>query len=253
MDSLPRTEHRVHLLTRRIGQDTVGVLHPDNPSPPSPAEGTMNVDTDITVILDRSGSMGNIASDVIVGFNAFLAAQRRETGVCRLTLVQFDDQYEVVCDALAIAEVPQLSKENFQPRGTTALLDAIGRTVENTGARLRALSESERPGRVLVAIITDGLENASTDYTRERVFDMISTQRDRYQWTFLFFAANQDAIAEGARIGIGADQSLNVGPGGAGFRAATLAMSTAVSAFRATGETALSSDEVKKKRKKKVH
>jgi hypothetical protein len=126
----------------------------------------MKDETDVTVILDRSGSMEAIQSDVIGGFNRFLRDQQHESGECRLTLVQFDDQYDVVYTARSIADAPRLMDHTFQPRGSTALLDAIGRTIDATGARLAALSESNRPDRVMLVIVTDGLENASTEYTR---------------------------------------------------------------------------------------
>ena len=111
------------------------------------------------------------------------------------------------------------------------------------------MPEAERPNRVLLVIITDGEENASVEYTRDRVFSMISTQQDVYGWSFLFLAANQDAIAEAAKVGIDAQQSLNFAATGAGIRAASLAMSDAVSSFRATGDAALAGSAPKKKRK----
>ena len=105
--------------------------------------------TDVTVILDRSGSMEPIASDVIGGFNGFLAEQQRQPGDCCLTLIQFDDQCEVVFAARPVTQAPRLTEDTFQPRGCTALRDAIGRTIDGTGARLAALSEDERPDRVM--------------------------------------------------------------------------------------------------------
>jgi hypothetical protein len=210
----------------------------------------MKHETDVTVILDRSGSMEAIASDVIGGFNQFLSAQQRQPGDCRLTLVQFDDQYEVVYLARPIAGAARLTAKSFEPRGSTALLDAIGRTIDTTGTRLAALPEANRPDRVLLAIITDGEENASVHYTRERIFKMISSQQAVYGWAFLFLAANQDAIAEAATVGIGAQQSMNFAATGAGMRAASSAMSDAVSAFRSTGHAAVAGGA---RKKKKVH
>lgn len=200
----------------------------------------MKHETDVTIILDRSGSMEAIATDVIGAFNQFLAAQQREPGDCRLTLVQFDNVYETVYSSTPIADVPKLTTKTFVPRGSTALLDAIGRTIDDTGRRLSALPESDRPDRVLIVIITDGLENSSSDYTRDRVLEMITTQRDVYYWTFLFLAANQDAIEAGARIGVGAAHSMNWNATGAGVAAASLAMSKAVSRFRSTGDASVS-------------
>jgi Mg-chelatase subunit ChlD len=136
----------------------------------------MKHSADITVVLDRSGSMASIASDVVGGFNHFVTDQQVQPGECRLTLVQFDHECEVVYAGRPIAEAPSLTAETFEPRGTTALLDAIGRTIDATGERLRALPEPDRPDRVLLVVITDGLENASIDYNRSRVFDMISAR-----------------------------------------------------------------------------
>jgi hypothetical protein len=136
--------------------------------------------TDVTVILDRSGSMEAIASDVIGGFDRFLADQSGQPGECNLTLVQFDDRYEVVYGVQPIEKAPRLTSTTFQPRGSTALLDAIGRTIDATGARLAEMPEEGCPDRILIVIITDGLDNASTDFTPERVFSMISTQQDVY-------------------------------------------------------------------------
>jgi hypothetical protein len=209
---------------------------------------------DITIILDRSGSMESIASDVVGGFNHFIAAQRAQPGDCRLTLVQFDDQYEVVYAEQPVADAPLLTSGTFQPRGTTALLDAVGRTIDATGHRLRGLPETDRPDRVLMVIITDGLENASTRYTRARVFEMISTQRDVYRWGFLFLAGNQDAIQEGGHIGIAPQAAMTFAADGASYRRATLAMSDAVSAFRQTGEAEFSPPSAGARvKKKRVH
>jgi hypothetical protein len=178
--------------------------------------------------------MESIASDVIGGFNAFLAEQQNQPGDCSLTLIQFDDPYEVVYAARPISEAPRLTGDTFQPRGSTALLDAIGRTIDATGTRLAALPEDERPERVMLVIVTDGLENASTDFSRERVFGMISTQQDVYKWSFLFLAANQDAIAEGEKVGISARWSQTFDASGAGVVAASRRMSDEVSFLRSS-------------------
>jgi len=108
--------------------------------------------------------MDAIASDVVGGFNSFLAEQRRQPGECRLTLVQFDDQYEVLYAGVPLADVRRLTARTYQPRGSTALLDAVGRTIDAAGRRFSELPEPTRPDRVLMVIVTDGLENASTDF-----------------------------------------------------------------------------------------
>lgn len=204
-------------------------------------------EADVTVILDPSGSMEAIASDAIGGFNQFVTDQQGLTGDCRLTLVQFDDQYEAIYTAIPVSKVPRLTAGTFQPRGSTALLDAIGRTIDATGKRLAALAETDRPNRVMLVIITDGQENASVDYTRAQVFSMITSQQDVYHWSFLFLAANQDAIAAAATVGIGAQQSMNFAATGAGVREASVAFSAAVSTFRTTGSASASGNTGRKK------
>jgi hypothetical protein len=156
----------------------------------------------LAVVLDRSGSMESIREATIEGFNEFLAGQQAVPGEATLTLVQFDNEYEVRHQAAPLADVPPLTGETYVPRGSTALLDAIGRTINSLGARLAKMPECDRPARVLFTIVTDGLENASQEFTRSQVFDMITHQRETYGWEFMFLAANQDAIATGRQYGI---------------------------------------------------
>lgn len=169
--------------------------------------------THIAFLLDRSGSMRSIADDVIGGFNALVADQRKTPGDCTLTLVQFDSQdpQEIVLATVPIAEVPDLTAETFQPRGSTPLLDAMGRLITETGERIARDPEHEHPGKVIFVVLTDGYENASQTYTRERIFEMIKHQREVYSWEFIFLGADQDAIAEGARYGFAADTSMSIG------------------------------------------
>ena len=151
--------------------------------------------------LDRSGSMNTIVDDTVGGFDAFIAEQRRVTeggaGECRVTLAQFDDAYEEVYADRPIADVPSLI---LQPRGTTALLDSIGRLViDRSGKRLAALPEDQRPGTVIVGIMTDGLENASREWSHPQVKQLIEKQTSDYQWQFLQLGADQDAVEVGMR------------------------------------------------------
>lgn len=157
---------------------------------------------EILCILDRSGSMEQIRDDAIGGFNAFVESQREVPGRALLTLVLFDDRYEVLLAGRPLEDVPALTRETFVPRGTTALLDAIGRAIDETCARHAALPEEARPRKVLVAIVTDGAENASQRYTRDQVFERITDRQDLFGWDFLFLAANQDAIAAGGDLGV---------------------------------------------------
>jgi hypothetical protein len=181
----------------------------------------MNTDlTELVFVLDRSGSMESIRTDAIGGFNAFLSEQQKLEGDAHLTLVLFDHEYDRVLDAAPLADVPPLSEETYVPRGTTALLDAVGRTIDAVGARLADTPEAERPGTVLMCILTDGLENASSDYTRDRVKEMIQHQQSKYGWEFQFLAANQDAFAEAGSIGIAQADAAPFMPSRAGTQAA---------------------------------
>jgi hypothetical protein len=165
--------------------------------------------TDINIVLDRSGSMSSIRVDTIGGFNTFLKAQKEVPGEATLTLAQFDDQYELIHNGKNIQDVPELTKATFIPRGWTALLDAIGSTIIATGARISALPEENRPGKVLFVILTDGEENKSSEFTREKINEMIKHQADVYQWEFVFIGAKQDAIKTGAGFGIKAGNAMS--------------------------------------------
>jgi uncharacterized protein YegL len=157
--------------------------------------------TEIAIILDRSGSMQSIVNDAIGGFNSFVAAQRREEGEARLTLILFDDQYEVPVKSVPLAEVPDLTTATYQPRGSTALFDAIGRTLRKMTSSFAARPAEKRPEKIIVAILTDGEENASTRYTQHHIADLISEKRAQ-GWEFVFLAANQDAFAAAERLSI---------------------------------------------------
>lgn len=193
--------------------------------------------TEIIVILDRSGSMRDIADDMCGSFNAFIDGQRKLPGECLVSMVQFDDQYEVVYLAKSVKDVEPL---NLIPRGTTALLDAIGRTITETGARLASMREADRPSKVMVVIITDGHENSSKEYSvnlggRERVAKMISHQREVYSWEFLFFGANQNAIEVAATLNIPRGSAVTYEASSRGTRAAGAALSASVGSFRSRG------------------
>lgn len=158
---------------------------------------------EIAFVLDRSGSMDSCRDAAIEGFNRFLKEQQQVEGLAKLTLVLFDDEYLVPAQALPVAEVIPLDNETYVPRGSTALLDAIGRTIDEMGVRLAALPEADRPAQVIVAILTDGAENSSQNYTWHQLAGVIRRQTEQYRWTFLFLGANQDAIATAAQMNIG--------------------------------------------------
>lgn len=159
--------------------------------------------TEIAYILDRSGSMSTLTEAAISGFNTFLKEQQETPGEAHFTLVLFDDEYLLHADRTPLQEVRPLDTTSYVPRGCTALLDAIGRTIDNIGKKLAETAEKDRPGKVIIAIYTDGYENASSDYDIKKISKMIRHQTEKYDWEILFLAANEDAIATAASYGIG--------------------------------------------------
>ncbi len=194
--------------------------------------------THITLVLDRSGSMESMRGDAIGGFNTFLHDQQAVPGHATLTLVQFDDRYEKPFEFTPIGSVPPLNEQTFVPRGSTALLDAIGLAIEETGGRLAALAEHDRPGKVLFVTLTDGMENASHRFSQAQIAEKISHQRDVYTWEFVFLAANQDAIATGAQMGFAAGSSATFAATGKGQRSAMQAVSQATAKYRSVNAPA---------------
>jgi hypothetical protein len=182
--------------------------------------------THIQVLLDRSGSMGPLVIETESGFAAFVEEQKAAPGHATLGLDEFDDRFDVVFAPVDIADAPPLK---LVPRGMTALLDAMGRSITTTGAWLAALPEDERPGQVIFVVITDGLENHSREWTREKVFALVEKQTKRYGWTFRFLAANQDAIATGASLGVARGQTMTYSTAKTGETYAVLSANTTAS------------------------
>ena len=176
--------------------------------------------TDITVVLDRSGSMQSIREDTIGGLNAFFADQKKEKGTCLVTLTQFDNEYETIFEGVELEHVADLTKETFVPRGGTALLDAMGRTINATKARIDDLDEDKRPEKVIFIIITDGHENASREFTdRKQIFDLVTERTEKDDWHFIYLGANQDAIAVGCSLGVPISSSISYDASAGGTRA----------------------------------
>ncbi|MED1864171.1 VWA domain-containing protein [Fictibacillus nanhaiensis] len=157
--------------------------------------------TEIVFLLDRSGSMSGLEKDTIGGFNSFVKSQVERKGKTLITTALFDDQYEILWSGVP-AEQVQLTSEDYFVRGTTALLDALGKTILDVGYRLSRIEENDRPGKVIFVITTDGMENASTEFTHEKVKKLIEHQQEKYNWEFIFMGANIDVIAEAKNLGI---------------------------------------------------
>jgi hypothetical protein len=156
--------------------------------------------TDITIILDESGSMGGVKKDVIGGFNTFLAKQRELGDNASVSLVKFNSRVKTVYASQNVSEAPEMTNENFQPSGWTALFDAIGMTIDAVEARLADMPESERPNKVLFAILTDGQENSSREYNFAKINSMIKHQREAYNWEFVFLGSTLEAMQAGRQI-----------------------------------------------------
>lgn len=191
--------------------------------------------TELVFILDRSGSMSGLESDTIGGFNSMLGKQRKEEGECNITTVLFDDKYELLHDRIDIRAVSPMTDKEYFVRGSTALLDAIGKTVNKLAAVQRNTAEDYRAEKVMFVIITDGYENASREYTAEKVKAMIEHEKSKYGWEFIFLGANIDAVETASHFGISADRAVDYVPDAEGTALNFEAMSETVACFRATG------------------
>lgn len=219
--------------------------------------------THIAVVLDSSGSMEAIKNDTIGGFNTFLEAQKNAEGEATFTMVEFADhnwsqgnsgwslgtlnlntkpvevdknvRIKVRHDFVDIKEVSKLTEASYRPSGGTPLLDTIGEVIKRTGNNLKNLPESLRPSKVLFVIITDGEENTSSIYSFSKINEMISHQKDVYNWEFVFLGANQDAIREATKMGISAMSSVTYGTSAAAMDATYNMLACKTASFRSTG------------------
>lgn len=188
--------------------------------------------TELVFILDRSGSMSGLESDTIGGYNGMLEKQKKESGEAKVTTVLFDDVFEVLHDRIDLKELAPITDEDYFVRGGTALLDAVGKTIDKVGNGQKYRKEQYRADRVLFIITTDGMENASCEYSHDRVRKMITHQKERYGWEFLFLGANIDAIETAGRFGISPDRAVNYCADKEGTKLNYEAVSKTVSNFR---------------------
>ncbi len=164
--------------------------------------------TEIVFILDRSGSMHGLERDTIGGYNSMLEKQHKVDGEAYVTTVLFDDEVETICDRAPIKDVEDMTDREYFTRGCTALLDAVGGTIRHIGNIHKYAREEDVPEKTLFIITTDGMENASREYSYDKVKKMIERQKEKYGWEFLFLGANIDAAEMGARIGIERDYAV---------------------------------------------
>ncbi len=189
--------------------------------------------TEIVMVIDRSGSMASIKDDAIGGLNTFIEEQQKVKGEANLTTVLFDDEYILWHDGVDIKKVKPFTEKTYVPRSMTALLDAIGKTANDVGDRLRKTNEKDRPEKVLFVILTDGMENASKEFTKPQIVEMIDHQREKYNWEFAFLAANQDAIQEGGGYGIPKDACLNFAHSSEGTQHMAASLACYTTSYRA--------------------
>lgn len=188
--------------------------------------------SDITVVLDRSGSMGSLTEEVIGSFNNFLDEQKKVEGEATFTLIQFDDQYEVNFDAIDLQNTSHLDANTYVPRGMTALFDAVGKAIISTGKRLSDMEEADRPEKVIFLIQTDGEENASKEFSLKKVKSMIREQQEVYSWEFVFLGANIDAVSMAADIGIRQDRAMKYANNAQGTQEAFCSLSSNLASYR---------------------
>ena len=165
--------------------------------------------TELVFILDRSGSMYGLEQDTIGGFNSMLAKQKTDTGEAYVTTVLFDNRIRVLHDRLPLREVAPMTDADYTVGGSTALLDAVGKSIKHIARIHKYTHPDHRPTKTLFVIITDGMENASREYTYDKVKQLITHEQEKYGWEFLFLGANIDAAREAARFGIHADRAAN--------------------------------------------
>ena len=189
--------------------------------------------TEIVFILDRSGSMAGLEKDTIGGFNSMIAKQRREPGEAYVSTILFDNHREVIHDRVDIHKIQPMTQEQYYVRGSTALLDAVGKSIRHIANVHKYAREEDRPEKTLFIITTDGMENASHEYSYERVRKMIEHEKEKYGWEFIFLGANIDAAKEAARFGISEDRTANYHADSTGTAVIYEAMSDAVCSVRA--------------------
>lgn len=200
------------------------------------------MDTHITFVLDSSGSMDVIADDTRGGFNTFLKDQRDQEGTATVTLYDFNTTVDQIYETYPVADAPELTEENYKPRGRTALHDAIARAVDETAEDIAKIDSDEQPENVIIVVLTDGKENAS-ETPKDAVRGRIETRKEADGWEFLFIGANQDAVLTAEGMGIEQDRSLTMAHDGEGTRDAYKSTSENISEARTEGSMSGYDDE----------
>ena len=191
--------------------------------------------TELVFILDKSGSMSGLEGDTIGGYNSMLERQRKVDGECVITTVLFDNRYELLHDRIDIRAVAPITKKEYSVGGSTALLDAIGKTIHKIRTAQKNTAKDYQAEKVMFVIITDGEENSSRHYSSTQVKEMIQRQKELYDWEFNFLGANIDAVETAGQFGIDADRAVDYVPDGEGTKLNFCMMSETVATFRECG------------------
>ena len=194
--------------------------------------------TELVFILDKSGSMSGLEADTIGGFNAMLGKQQAEAGECRITTVLFDNTYTLLHDRIDIRAVSAITDREYQVGGTTALLDAMGRTIQKIASVQKHTAEGYRAEKVMFVIITDGEENASRAYSIDMIKALIERQKTKHGWEFIFLGANIDAVETAGQFGIAPNRAVDYLADSEGIGLNFHALNQTVRAFRETGAVA---------------
>lgn len=189
--------------------------------------------TELVFILDRSGSMSGLESDTIGGFNSLIERQKQVEGKCYVTTVLFDNQVETIHDRVELGQIKPMTDRDYTTRGCTALLDALGSSIRHISQIHKYARAEDVPEHTTFIIMTDGMENASRRFDSDTVKRMISHEKEKYGWEFLFLAANIDAVETAARVGISADRAVNYNADSKGTRVAYEAVAATVRCARA--------------------
>ena len=164
--------------------------------------------TELVFILDKSGSMHGLEADTIGGFNGMIRRQRETEGEALVSTVLFSNGSTVIHDRVPLDRIEPMTERDYTVGGGTALIDAIGRAIHHIGNVHKYAREEDRPEHTIFVITTDGMENASHEYTSDRVKEMVKRQQEKYGWEFLFLGANIDAVETAAHFGIGRNRSV---------------------------------------------
>ena len=168
-----------------------------------------NNTTELVFILDRSGSMAGLEADTIGGFNSMIEKQKKQNGKCYVSTVLFDDSIEVIHDRVELHSVNKMTEDDYFVRGCTALIDAIGSSIRHIANIHKYARPEDVPQNTMFVITTDGMENASHQFSSDEVKRMIKKEKEKYGWEFIFIGANIDAVETAKQFGIGSDRAVN--------------------------------------------